>query len=219
VRSLSQGEARAVSLAIALSSSAKVLLLEDPLAQLEPAATRHVAEALRARGAAGAAVVLTTASVRDATSLADQLGVLTLGAFAHLPPVLAHVGLGGAKLRVVVGASATSDVAPLVAELTEEPAITSIETAAFAATRVLHAAVTLHLGGPDLLAVARAVQRAAAKTGAGIEAIESAVIPLAAIHARVAPPRAGVLPGAAAAASVAPSSSPPSAPPPQAGTA
>lgn len=194
VRSLTHGEARAVSLAIALTSSAKVLLVEEPLAGLDPSAPGRVTEALRARAAAGATVVVTTASVRDATALADQLGVLTQGTFAHLPPALAHVGPGGARLRVVVSASAKTDVAPLVAALAEDPAVASIETAAFAATRVLHAAVALLVTGPELLALARAVQVAAARTGANVEAVESAVMPLEAIRARVAAPRPGMIP-------------------------
>ena len=120
VRSLSPGEARAVSLAIALSSRAPVLLIEEPLAALEPSATARVLEVLRARATAGACIIVTTASVRDATSFADQLGMLTQGVFTHLPPALAHVGVGGARLRVVVAANAATEVAPFVAALAAE---------------------------------------------------------------------------------------------------
>jgi energy-coupling factor transporter ATP-binding protein EcfA2 len=193
VRSLSPGEARAVSLALALTSRAPVLLIDEPLAGLDPAAPARVVTALRARAAAGATILVTTASVRDATSLADQLGMLTRGVFTHLPPALAHVGAAGARLRVVVAAHAATEVAPFVAALAAEPAITSIETATFAATRVLHAAVSVVVSGADLLAVARAVGHAAAKTSARIEAIESAVVPLDAIRSRIAAPRPGTL--------------------------
>jgi ABC-2 type transport system ATP-binding protein len=194
VRSLSLGEARAVSLAIALTSRASVLLIEEPLSGLDPAAPALVIAALRARAAAGASVIMTTASVRDATSLADQLGMLTQGVFSHLSPSLAHVGPGGARLRVVVAAYAATEVAPFVAALAQESAITSIETMAFAATRVLHAAVAVVVGGPDLLAAARAVAAAGARTDAKIEAIESAVMPLDAIRSRIVPPSPGMLP-------------------------
>ena len=213
VRSLSQGEARAVSLALALTSKAPVLLIEEPLALLDPAAPAKVIAALRERATAGAAVIVTTASVRDATSLADQLGILTKGVFTHLPPSLAHVGTTGAKLRVVVAANAATEVAPFVSALAQESAITSVETATFAATRVLHAAVAVVVSGPDLLGIARAIGAAAARTGAKVEAIESAVMPLEAIRTRIAAPRPGMLlsrpPGA-------PSVPPPSAavPPP-----
>lgn len=193
VRSLTVGEARAVSLAIALSSNARVLLLEEPLSGLDPSAPSRVIEVLRARGAAGAAVVLTTASVRDATLLGDQLGVLTQGVFTHLPPALAHVGVSGARVRIVVLAQAASEVAPFVAALTEEAAIASIETATFAGTRVLHAAVAIVVTGADLLDVSRAVARAASRTRTAALAIESEVVPLDAIRARIAAPRPGVL--------------------------
>ena len=193
VLSLSPGEARAVSLAIALTSRAPVLLVEEPLAGLDPAAPSRVVNALRARALDGAAVIVTTASVRDATALADQLGLLTRGVFTHLPPTLAHVGPTGTRLRVVVAAQAATEVAPFVAALAAEPAIASIETATFAATRVLHAAVAVVVSGADLLAIARAVGHAAAKTSARIEAIESAVVPLDAIRSRIAAPRPGTL--------------------------
>jgi ABC-2 type transport system ATP-binding protein len=193
VRSLSKGEARAVSLALALGSRARVLLVEEPFAGLDPSAAARVLEALRARAAAGACVVVTTASVRDATSLADQLGLLTQGVFTHVPPAVAHVGTSGARLRVVVAATAATEVAPFVAALTAEAAIATVETATFAGTRVLHAAVAVVVSGVDLLAVSRAVGVAAARTGANVLAIESAVSPLDAVRARVAVPRPGSL--------------------------
>lgn len=193
VQSLSRNEARAVSLALALGSRARVLLVEEPFAGLEPSAAARVLEALRARAAAGACVVVTTASVRDATSLADQLGLLTQGVFTHVPPAVAHVGTSGARLRVVVAATAATEVAPFVSALTAEAAIATVETATFAGTRVLHAAVAVVVSGVDLLALARAVGVAAARTGANVLAIESAVSPLDAVRARVAVPRPGSL--------------------------
>jgi ABC-type multidrug transport system ATPase subunit len=193
VRSLSHGESRAVALALALTSKADVLLVDEPLSGLDPAAPSRVIAALRARAAVGATVLVTTASVRDATALADQLGMLTRGVFTHLPPSLAHVGTAGSRLRVVVAAEAASEVAPFVAALAAERAITSVETATFAATRVLHAAVSVVVSGADLLTLARAVGHAAARTSARIEAIESAVMPLDAIRSRIAAPRPGTL--------------------------
>jgi len=194
-RSLTPAETRAVVLALALSSQARVLLVEEPLAGLAPAAPARVAELLRARAAAGACVIVTTASVRDATRVADQLAVLTRGTFAHLPPALAHTGPGGAKLRVVVRGSATRDAAPFVAELAAETAVASVETATFAAAGALSAgAVSVVVTGSDLLTLARAVSAAAARAGAAVEAIESAVMPLDAIRASLAAPRPAALP-------------------------
>ncbi len=228
VRSLSPGEARAVSLALAITSRAKVLLVEEPLAGLDPSVPGRVVEALRARATAGAAIVVTTASVRDATRLADQLGVLTQGVFTHLPPSLAHVGIAGAKLRVVIAANSASEVSPFVAALSQESAVASVETASFAAARALHAAVAVVVSGPDLLTLARAVGAAAARTGARVEAIESAVMPLDSIRATIAVPRPASLPSRAPppepssppSASMPPSAAPPgSVPPAPAGSA
>lgn len=210
VGSLSPGESRAVSLAIALTSRAKVLLIEEPLVGLDPSAPARVIEALRARASAGVAILVTTASVRDATRLADQLGVLTQGVFTHLPPSLAHSGGAGAKLRVVIGSTRATEVARIVAALAEESAVTSVETASFAATGTLHAAVGVVVSGRDLLPLARAVGAVAARTGAKVEAIESAVLPLDAIRQTIAVPRpASLTTRPPQALSAAPSSSPP----------
>lgn len=225
VRSLSSGEARAVSLAIAITSRAKILLVEEPLAGLDPSAPGRVIEALRARATAGAAVVVTTASVRDATRLADQLGVLTQGVFTHLPPSLAHVGTAGAKLRVVVAATSAVEVSPFVAALSQESSVTSVEMASFAATMSRRAAVAVVVGGGDLLSLARAVGAAAARTGARVETIESAVMPLDAIRATIAVPRPASLPSRPPqptslppAASLDPGASPPPPPAPAGST-
>lgn len=222
VGSLSPAESRAVLLAIALASSARVLLVEEPLAGLEPAAPARVVEALRARAAAGTAVVVTTASVRDATRLADQLGVLTQGVFAHLPPALAHVGPGGARLRVIVSAGAPA----LVAALSAEAAVVSVETVAFAAapTAPPRGAAAVVVSGPELLALARAVSSAVHRSGTSVDAIESQVMPLDAIRAALAAPRMGALPSrpppapmpppaSMPPASAPPASMPPSSPP------
>jgi len=206
VRFLSPAEARAVALSIALTSRAPVLLVEEPLSGLDSQAPARVIAALRARATAGATVVITTASVRDATRLGDQLGVLTRGVFTHLPPSLAHggAGNGGAKLRVVVAASTPSEVAPLIAALAEGASVSSVETA--------FASVAILVSGRDLLALARAVASAAARTQARVLAIESPVMPLDAIRATIAAPSLGGLPlrpsGAAPSPDVLPSRPP-----------
>lgn len=207
VRSLSSAESRAVLLAITLASSAPVLLIDEPLAGLDPAAPSKVIAAIRVRAAAGATIVITTASVRDATRLADQLGLLTHGVFSHLPPALAHVGTGGAKLRVVVRASQPSEASPFVAALTAEGAVATIESVVSSPTPIRAGHVAISVVGPDLLALARAVAAAAAASSAAIETIESAVLPIDAIRAALASPRGPLLPSV-------PPAPPPAAPPP-----
>lgn len=191
VRSLSAGESRAVSLALALSSKASVLLVDEPLVGLDGSAPARVIEALRARATAGAAVIVTTASVRDATRLGDQLGVLTQGVYANLPASRAHISASGAKLRVVIGAESATDVAPFVAALSREAAVASVETATYLGTRILHAAVAVVVSGAELLEVARAVATAAAQSEAKVLAIESAVQSLASLRGPAVSPEAG----------------------------
>ncbi|AKU94255.1 ABC transporter, ATP-binding protein [Labilithrix luteola] len=84
--SLSPVEARAVALALAVTSIAPVVLVEEPLWGLSPVAPARVTNALRARAAQGACVVVTTASVRDATRLGDQLVLLTQGVLTPCRP-------------------------------------------------------------------------------------------------------------------------------------
>lgn len=187
VRSLTAAEARGVALANAVASSAPVLLVEEPFGGLEPPAVARVTEALRARAESGAAVVVTTASVRDATRLGDRIAVMTQGVLSPISVGYAHVGHDGARLRVVV---ASSDPGALVAALASDPAVASVETAAFArppgrpeSTSGAASALGVVVAGADLLALARAVNRAAAEARVDVEAIEPDVVPLDAIRA------------------------------------
>jgi ABC-type cobalamin/Fe3+-siderophores transport system ATPase subunit len=194
--SLTPVETRGVALAIALSSSAQTLLVEEPLAMIEPTVPSRVIAALRAKAAAGACIVLTTASVRDATRTADQLAVLTRGVYAPLPPALAHVGPQGAGVRVIIAptADARAHATALVGALAEHAAIASIE-AGSTGPHGLHApSISVHARGPDLVALATAVTQAIAKTRIAIDAIETGVMPLDAIRATLAAPRPGTLP-------------------------
>lgn len=218
--SLSPAETRGVALAIAASSSAQTLLVEEPLAMIEPTVPSRVVAALRARAATGACVVVTTASVRDATRLADQLGVLTRGVYAPLPPALAHVGPQGAGVRVIIAPTvdARAHAAALVGALAEQAAVASIETGS-AGPHALHAAsIAVHVRGPDLVALATAVTHAVAKTRIAVDAIETGVLPLDAIRVALAAPRPGALPSRPPPPMSSPPAPPiPSAPPPPTG--
>ncbi|MDB4945757.1 MAG: transporter, ATP-binding protein [Labilithrix sp.] len=207
VRLLTETEMRGVALAVALTSKAPVLLVDEPLAGLEPSAPARVIEALRKRAAEGASVVVTTSSVRDATRLADQLGVLTQGFYTHLPASLAHAGPGGARLRVVVAAS-TDEAERFVAALAGDPAAATVDRETYDGAGALAVVVA----GPDLLALAKLVGRAAASTHASVLAIESAVLPLAAIRGLLAGPEPGVLPDVRMAPAASPVAAPAASP-------
>lgn len=215
--SLTPFEARGVALAIALSSSAHTLLVEEPLASIEPTVPSRVVAALRARAAGGACVLVTTASVREATRMADQLGVLTRGVYAPLPPALAHVGPQGAGIRVVIAptADARAHATALVGALAEHAAIASIEAGSTGPHGLRAPSIAVHARGPDLVALATAVTQAIAKTSVVVDAIETGVMPLDAIRGTLAAPRPGTLPSSPPAAAMPmpmPMSSPPVSP-------
>lgn len=199
VRSLALEERRAVTLALAVSSTkADVLLIEEPLARLDPVAPRLVVDALRAR-ASSACVIVTTASPRDATRCADRLGILTSGVYAPLPPELAHMSLGpegGASIRVVVApAHGKSGAAALAGILGGADAVTRLETAAYAPRPP---AVAIVVAGRDLARLSRAVTRAIATTRVDVELVEPSTLSLdairAALAARTTSPPPGSLP-------------------------
>lgn len=198
VRTLSLEERRTVALAIALSSTkVEVLLVEEPLAALDPVAPRQVVEALRARGAE-ASVIVTTASARDATRIADRLGVLTAGVYTPMGREDAHMGLGkeAASMRVVVAPSAQKPgVASLVAALSGDPAVVRVETSSFAASA---GGTLVSAWGPSLPLLSKAVTRAIAGARVEVELVEPSTLPLdalrAAMAARAASPPLGSLP-------------------------
>ncbi len=192
---LSQAEARAVALSLALTSSADVLLVEEPFAHLDFVAPSRVAEALRARVNAGATAIITTASVRDATRIGDRVDVLTQGVLAPVAPVVAHASEHGTVMRI--GVREREAASALVAALSKNAAVGSVDVGAYANSPTLVVLVS----GPDLVALANAVTQAVAEVNAPVEAIEPLVMPLDAIRATLSRP-------------VAPPPPPPTPPPP-----
>lgn len=111
--SLSGGQAAQVALCIALGTGAKVLLLDEPLASLDPLA-RHdflnvLLSAVRERGATA---LLSSHIVSDVEAVCDQLVVLGLGRVTLQSPIKQAV----AEHRLVPAASAAAE--QLVASFT-----------------------------------------------------------------------------------------------------
>jgi ABC-type multidrug transport system ATPase subunit len=149
VRTLSRDEARAVALAEALTSRAKVLLIEEPLASVDPRALGEVAEALRARARDGACILIATGSVRDARTLADDVLTFTRGEIVRRAPAtdpLFMTGPRGASVRVVA-----SDPKRLATALATEDAVHSVAVEEG----------VLVAGGTDVVSLAAAIARAA----------------------------------------------------------
>ncbi|HTB74855.1 MAG TPA: ATP-binding cassette domain-containing protein [Polyangiaceae bacterium] len=160
VASLSRPEARAVALAEAVTSSVvRVILVEEPLVTMDPRAAGRVSEALRGRGRDGCAVVVTTASLRDAGELADDWVGLRGGTFAGeaaCVDTLVEASADGANLRVVLRHA--GEVPALVAALAQESDVDAIE----------RDEGSVRLRGRDATALARAAGRAAVEADVDI---------------------------------------------------
>jgi ABC-2 type transport system ATP-binding protein len=160
VLGLSLEEARAVALVEALTApSVRVILVEEPRVAVDPRAAVLLSERLRARAAAGCAVVLTTASMRDAATLGDDHLFLT----ATRPPAMA-------RLRIV-----TRDPAALVSAIAREPAVEGVSRQdvprsgnGAASTATVSALGVVVARGPDASALANAVGRAVVASGADV---------------------------------------------------
>ena len=163
VRSLSREEIHGVALVEALTSArVRVVLLEEPLVGLDPRAEPRLESLIRRRASEGCAVVLATASVRDAGELADDHVVLRHGAMVD--PSSAEAGTpsapAGARLRIM-----TNDPMKLLAALAQQPEIDAVARRG--------AAVIAR--GPDAMALARAGGRAV--VAAGVDVIELQIEP------------------------------------------
>ncbi len=78
-RSLSGGEQQRVALARALARSPEVLLLDEPTASLDPAATKIVEDLLRTVAADGIKVIMSTHDLGEARRLAGDIIMLHQG--------------------------------------------------------------------------------------------------------------------------------------------
>jgi ABC-2 type transport system ATP-binding protein len=161
VRTLTRGESRAVALAEALTSSARVLLVEEPLVSLDPRAISRLPKALRSRANDGAAVVVSTASVRDAGEIGDHhlllRGGVVVGEAASLA-ALAEFTPSGTRVRVT-----TNDPAALSAALAREAAVEAV------ARNLEHGSVVAR--GRGIAALADAVARAVVESGVEVSSM------------------------------------------------
>lgn len=157
VRTLAREEVRAVALVEALTSSAKVLLVEEPLALIDTRAVGAIADALRTRAREGTCVVFATGSARDARALADDVLTFNRGALVRRAPAsdpLVLAGPRGACVRVIA-----SDAKRLAAALASEQAVRTV---------AIDAGV-LVVGGADVASVASAVARSALREDITLE--------------------------------------------------
>jgi ABC-type multidrug transport system ATPase subunit len=146
--SLALPEARAVLLAEAVTSRARVVLVDEPRMEMDPRAERALATVLRECAAGGRAVVLSTSSPRDATDLSSSLWVFSVGRLmgtTHATDA-AILPAGAHRMRVVA-----NDARRLLGALAGEPIFARVE---------LDQEVLI-LTGSDPMTMAGAVARAA----------------------------------------------------------
>ncbi len=160
VASLSPSEARAVAIVEALSSQVvRVVLIDEPLIALDGRMAKLLGGALRARAEAGACVLVTTASLRDARDLADELVTFSQGA------VVAEEAsrIGAVRLRVVV-----DDARALVAALAGDADVLSLASRGDTVVAV----------GSSEPRVAAAIARAAGRAGVALREMRADTSPM-----------------------------------------
>jgi len=162
VSSLSRGEARGVALAEAVTSPRVcVIVVEEPFVSSDSRAASHIAEALRTKSRSGSAVVVTTASLRDAGDLADDYLLMRGGAVVgRTTSVRALAGFGAGEARRVIIARDAAQARGLVAALARSPDVAGVELDAN----------TVRIRGADPLALARAAGQAAVQ--ADVDVVE-----------------------------------------------
>jgi ABC-type multidrug transport system ATPase subunit len=157
VSSLSLPEARAVALCEALTSArVRVLLVEEPFVSLDPRAASGFAAAARASALGARVVIAATASLADASELADDHVLLRGGTVAGQTAsleLLAGHSPAGAQLLVV-----TTEPAALLAALAREAGVAAVSRR--------DGAVVAR--GIDPLALAQAAARAVLASGADV---------------------------------------------------
>jgi ABC-type multidrug transport system ATPase subunit len=161
--SLTLAELRAVALAEALTSSARVLLLDEPLVDLDPRACASLASILRDRAESGASIVIGTSSPRDALDLSEEQWVLDRGRLVATTRATEGALLSRSpKSRLRVVAQGTQHrTRALLAALASEPHFTEIEMDGEA----------LLLEGTDAAAMAESISHAALASGVELEVV------------------------------------------------
>jgi Cu-processing system ATP-binding protein len=176
VDSLSRQEARGVALAEGVTSSrVRVLVLDEPFSASDARAASRMVDVLRAKSRSGCAVVVATASLRDAGEIADDYVLLRGGAILGQTTsvrALARIAPGGARLTIL--APDAAQARRLVAALASESDVGGVELEAH----------VVKVRGADPAALARAAGRAA--TEAHVDVVEIRAEPPSLDEARAA---------------------------------
>ncbi len=136
-----------------------MILIEEPLAGIDPRALGAVPDAIAERARAGACVLLATGSIRDARALADDVLTFERGAMVRRAPASDPVVLAGPR-GAIVRVLASDPKLLATALLTEE----SVRTVSLDEGLLV-------VGGTDVVAVAGAIARAALAEGVALEMV------------------------------------------------
>lgn len=125
IGTLAPEERRAVALAEATTSeSVRILLLEEPLVDVDPRAAGRLPDLLRARAREGRAILVATASPRDAGELADDHVTLRRGTIvgrAASLEALSGFAPGGARMVIL-----STDPQALIAAISLQSAVEAV---------------------------------------------------------------------------------------------
>ncbi|TWI69452.1 ABC-2 type transport system ATP-binding protein [Pseudoduganella lurida] len=99
-RHYSKGMTQKLGLAATLLLDKDILVLDEPTSGLDPKARAQFRQALRRRGDAGAAVLMTSHALADAADLCDRIAILHAGRIVFAgTPTACMAAFGGADLE------------------------------------------------------------------------------------------------------------------------
>src|SRR5207247_8995878 len=85
--SYSRGMRRRLSLACALVTAPRLLLLDEPTVGVDPQSRAHIFQAVRALQARGLSILYTTRDIEDAEALCDRIAIMDEGRLVALGTV------------------------------------------------------------------------------------------------------------------------------------
>lgn len=107
---LSKGNRQKVGLALALMSAPDVLVLDEPTSGLDPLMQESVLNLIRERRNQGAAVLLSTHILSEATEVADRVGVLSRGRLVVESPLSSFLEQASQSINITLEDDAPADL-------------------------------------------------------------------------------------------------------------
>jgi len=160
VEALSRGMRQRLHIARALTSSPRLLLLDEPSTGLDPQTARDLRSLVRGLVDDGAAILLTTHDMREAEQLADRVAVIDQGrmvAHGGVPEIARSAGVTS-----VVSWQVPADSAPQTGALESIPGVRAVVTSERNGITTVDVLLS---GAPGAVALARAAAGPGTLTG------------------------------------------------------